>query len=350
MPWCPKCKTEYYEGVKVCSECGSELVASLDDVPEMKQLVEGEKEQMERLFQFLQYNKIQSATIDYQEETEDYLVSCEEKEYKNAVKIAKIFLHQEEISGKEASGKETSEKDDLQTDASAADGVAESAAENKTFAEPEAQDHTEPDADAEEADASDEGPVAAADTDKMLFDGDIDGIDMENTIQDGAKGGASMIYKNNAEKAADNKSSAYTLIGVGLVGIVLLICLAAGILPIPMYGSTKYMIYGVMGAMFLIFLVMGIVSMRNASRYSQKAQAEDDLTAEIKKWCAENMTAEEVDRDLFTEAEAQQSNEQKYFKRYEKMKKMIGDNFLNLEPGYLDRFVDEYYTNVFSAE
>lgn len=26
MPWCPECKTEYRDGFKVCSDCGSELV------------------------------------------------------------------------------------------------------------------------------------------------------------------------------------------------------------------------------------------------------------------------------------------------------------------------------------
>ena len=26
MPWCPKCKTEYREGFRVCADCGGELV------------------------------------------------------------------------------------------------------------------------------------------------------------------------------------------------------------------------------------------------------------------------------------------------------------------------------------
>jgi hypothetical protein len=29
MPFCPKCRTEYTEGVTRCSDCGSELVAAL---------------------------------------------------------------------------------------------------------------------------------------------------------------------------------------------------------------------------------------------------------------------------------------------------------------------------------
>ncbi|MDE5866499.1 MAG: hypothetical protein K2H31_07865 [Lachnospiraceae bacterium] len=30
MPWCPKCKNEYVEGIKVCADCGTELVDSLE--------------------------------------------------------------------------------------------------------------------------------------------------------------------------------------------------------------------------------------------------------------------------------------------------------------------------------
>ena len=36
MPWCPICKNEYYEGIKVCADCKVELVDSLDAVDEKK--------------------------------------------------------------------------------------------------------------------------------------------------------------------------------------------------------------------------------------------------------------------------------------------------------------------------
>ena len=31
MPYCPKCRYEYEEQIKICPDCGSELVASLPD-------------------------------------------------------------------------------------------------------------------------------------------------------------------------------------------------------------------------------------------------------------------------------------------------------------------------------
>lgn len=34
MPWCPKCRIEYVDGVKSCSDCGAELVDKLEEVAE----------------------------------------------------------------------------------------------------------------------------------------------------------------------------------------------------------------------------------------------------------------------------------------------------------------------------
>ena len=31
MAWCPKCENEYVEGIKVCADCGTELVENLEE-------------------------------------------------------------------------------------------------------------------------------------------------------------------------------------------------------------------------------------------------------------------------------------------------------------------------------
>ena len=66
----------------------------------------------------------------------------------------------------------------------------------------------------------------------------------------------------NAAKE-ENKSSAIILLAVRMVGFALVVLFFFDLLPIHRLVGNKYMVSGIMGAMFLIFIVMGIVSMKN---------------------------------------------------------------------------------------
>lgn len=151
-------------------------------------------------------------------------------------------------------------------------------------------------------------------------------------------------YQASAEKAEDNKSSAYTLLFVGGIGLLFIVLCMAGIIDWNLNSSSKYMIYGVMSALFLLFIVMGLVSMRSYKFFKEKAQKEDNLTIEIRNWCLSNMNAEEIDSILEEEYD---SEEVKYFKRTEEMKHRITDKFLNLDDAYLEHFVDTIYPEIF---
>lgn len=155
-------------------------------------------------------------------------------------------------------------------------------------------------------------------------------------------------YQNSAAKAEDNRTSAYTLFFVGILGFVLVMLVFMGVIPLFRGAeTTRYFVCGVMGALFVLFIVFGVVSMRNSKILLVQAQAEDLLLSELTKWCGENMTAEQIDRGLFEE---EMSDEQKYFKRTDRMKAIINDKFLNLDQGLLEHFVDEYYQGLFEGE
>lgn len=154
-------------------------------------------------------------------------------------------------------------------------------------------------------------------------------------------------YVNNEERAQENKSSAIILLAVGIVGFVLVVLFFFDLLPIHRLVGNKYMVSGIMGAMFLIFIVMGVVSIKNFRILSKKAKSENNLTGEIKRWCECYMTAADVDYELFDE---DTTEELKYFQRTEKMKEMIKNQFMNLDEGYLDRLIDEMYPEIFEDE
>lgn len=149
------------------------------------------------------------------------------------------------------------------------------------------------------------------------------------------------VYKKSADKAEDNKSSAWTLLVVGGIGMLAMLLGMAGLLPFRL--GNPFMFYGVMSAVFIIFIIMGIVSMKNAKVYAEQAETENTLFETMKQWCEAHLKADEIDARLDVEAEDLQelSDEVLYFKRYEKLKEVLNDQFMNLDQDFLDNFLDE---------
>lgn len=153
-------------------------------------------------------------------------------------------------------------------------------------------------------------------------------------------------YQNSAQKAEDNKSSAYTLLVIGVLGLVGVALVLTDVIPLYQNaGVTKYFVCGVMGALFIIFLILGVISMKNYKTLSANAESENSLVEQMRQWCRENLSAEQIDEDLFDKEELPE--EQKYFMRTDKMKQKIESKFMNLEEAFLDHFVDEYYQEIF---
>ena len=92
MPWCPKCKNEYREGITVCADCGTPLVDDIVEEIVKKEVFSTPVEELaERFKAFLEYSNIQSGSYEYIEEKESFVFYVGEKDLKQAKKLFKGF-------------------------------------------------------------------------------------------------------------------------------------------------------------------------------------------------------------------------------------------------------------------
>lgn len=84
MPWCPKCKSEYVEGIKECKKCHCELVEDLEKAMEI--IAVGPKEQLENIIAIFKNNGVESAKLAYQEEDKKFAIKIFPSDKPAAVK------------------------------------------------------------------------------------------------------------------------------------------------------------------------------------------------------------------------------------------------------------------------
>ena len=91
MPWCPKCRNEYVEGMTVCVDCGCALVDSPEEFPRAG-LEQGAQDKMQELVRFLTVNGVADVRLEETELPEEKLVTVEEKELTRAERYKAVFL------------------------------------------------------------------------------------------------------------------------------------------------------------------------------------------------------------------------------------------------------------------
>ncbi len=286
--WCPKCKTEYRDGITECADCGTQLVeGSAEDFETVDICNLKDEEMAERFVGYLEYSKVKGAVKQYDEETESYKVTVPEKMAKKAEKLFEGFLTAAEEDRERAKEEKRVKEMEHMEEAEASDTEEEPEEAQEDIEEPEDMAEAEEyDWDAEEEDAVPaHNPFEEDEEDVDLGEEEEEDDTARDILYESAK---EYVKKEDAYK--DMLFSGLTFILFGVIGEAYLLLCKLNVIPI------KYNIVVLSGLalMFLLFLVGGIVSVVKSSRIKLEIPIEQEKTRKIQEWLAENLTLERV--------------------------------------------------------
>ena len=283
MPWCPKCKNEYKAGYTVCADCNTELVESLDGG--LKAVYFGSEEELNTICDFLSANGITNSKVVFNEKEGIYELLADEDKLAKVQKMIRVYL--------------------------------------QTIA---AQKQKEDAAKMQES-------LTQEELEALLEQRDAHVKEMMRTP-----------YEDAGKKAEDYKSGALSLLIVGVIGVIALVLLNLGMLPISLPTFTKIMITIVMGTMFVIFIVTGLLSRKSYARLMSQADSDKNTKEALLKYLTDSISPEEFDKDLMDDSP---SMEILYFRRMEKLKEMVFAFDGGIDPSFAEYILEEVYPEIF---
>ena len=144
-------------------------------------------------------------------------------------------------------------------------------------------------------------------------------------------------YIRNNDKATDYRSTGLLLTVIGGLGVVFVILTVLRV--IPEYLGNPYLSYGVLFAVSVLFLVMGITSIRSAGIFEKKAKSDHTLEKRILDYVEKELDHNGIDE--LAGVEDGDEPEILYFKRADYLKKAIGRKFVGIDPAFLDDLIDD---------
>lgn len=150
-------------------------------------------------------------------------------------------------------------------------------------------------------------------------------------------------YVKLSDKYNDITSSAFTMLFVGIAGILFMALVLLEIIPLPLNPETSWLFYSVMGGIFIIFIVSGVISFMHAKQVKIDADVEDKLIEEILSWADENLSQPILDKGLDTS----QPNELLFFSRADKIQDALMHRFENTDEALIYELTEQIYQRLY---
>lgn len=164
--------------------------------------------------------------------------------------------------------------------------------------------------------------------------------------EDSFFGGGDNTYVKKSDKYDDIRSSAFTMLIVGTLGIIFTILLLLNVIKIPFNPNTAWLFYGIMGVVFVAFIIAGIFSYMKTIKLNEEAKIENKKIDEINKWAKDNLTVEKIDSGL----NPNETVEILYFTRAERIKSALMHEFEDVDEGLIDLLTENTYTKMYEED
>lgn len=330
--WCPKCKAEYRDGISVCADCGEELVVGTADDFDVVEICDLKDEKMaERFVEYLEYSKIENAKKIVRDGIT--IVTVPTRYEKQVEKLFKGFLLAlEEDKEKQEEVYNTSQKQDIE------ENITDVAEENEETADVlfDEGENEEWDIDKDESDA-DEKIVAEDDLHgNVVIDDEIeeDSADILYT--------PSKAYVKKEDEYKDVKFSGITFVIFGVLGLIYLTLCKLDIIPI----DYNMFILCIIGALFVGFIVMGIVSVVKSKKIKLQIPEEEILTEEINTWLSEKITKDRVEKWIDDTA----SDEENDLIITAHIRSILIKKYPDLNVSFIEMITEEFFNSNFVEE
>lgn len=183
----------------------------------------------------------------------------------------------------------------------------------------------------------------SATEDKIELLNRMDSQENMHALSDGSR-----AYVEKNIKYEDMKSTACSFLLVGIAGIVLLVLIYSGIIPLQFAPYMKYMMAIVMGGIFLIFLIIGIRSYTKLGDLKAEVLTEQQNTAAAKTWFNKHYSAKAVDAAV--DIDGSEELQQKYFLRSSFIKRALQGQFPAYEDSFLDYLTEHLYEELYPED